>query len=102
MNIKIKDSKAPGVEKKYIVCDGTDYRTISEIMTHAGDVQNHATSRNILLSALKKIAYQVLPIYNISTTPDNVEAMVKSQEFQDGVADLLFMAYNHGVSYGTA
>jgi hypothetical protein len=73
------------------VDDGIDFRTISKIMSENGENMNHATARNILLSGLRKIAYQILISYNVPTTSENLDTMIKSQQFQDGIADLLFL-----------
>jgi len=82
---------------QYVTCQGVDFRGISKMMTDRGIEMNHATARNILLSALRKMAYQILPLYNTPTTPENLDAMVKSQEYQDGISDLLYQVYQEKI-----
>ena len=72
--------------------DGSDFREISKVMTEHGYTMNHATARNVLLGALKKIATNILGVYNISVTEENISGLLKSQQFQDSIVDLLYLA----------
>ena len=68
---------------------GSDYRTIAEKMTSQGFKMNHATARNVFLSALRKIAK---PVHDLHGKSDNYEALQKTAKdprFQSGVAEIL-------------
>lgn len=69
--------------------DGADYRTIAEKMTKAGHVMNHATARNIFLSALRKIAKPVHQMHGFSDIIENLQQTAKDPRFQSGVAEIL-------------
>ena len=68
---------------------GKDYRTIAEKMTAAGSKMNHATARNVFLSALCKIARPVHNLHGISMSDDNLRSTAKDPRFQSGVAEIL-------------
>lgn len=68
---------------------GADYRTIAETMTNDGFKMNHATARNVFLSALRKIAKPVHQIHGISEQYDDLQRTAKDPRFQSGVADIL-------------
>lgn len=67
---------------------GADYRTIAEEMCHLGYKMNHATARNVFLSALTKIAE---PIHGLQGRAKDtcVRDTVKDPRFQEGVAAIL-------------
>ena len=66
---------------------GSDYRAIAEEMTASGYKMNHATARNVFLSALTKIA---APINKMQSSSSKcVNTMVKDPRFQEGVAAIL-------------
>ena len=66
---------------------GEDYRTIADKMTKSGHKMNHATARNVFLSALTKIA---APINKMQSSSSKcVNTMVKDPRFQEGVAAIL-------------
>ena len=67
---------------------GDDYRSIAEKMTKDGYKMNHATARNVFLSALQKIAKPVHNIHNIPTTGDKLLKTAKDPRFQIGVAEI--------------
>jgi hypothetical protein len=71
------------------VKDGLDYRTISEIMTARGHKMNHATARNVLLSAMKTIATDIVSSQDIDINDVDIEQIAKSPLFQSGVADVI-------------
>ena len=68
---------------------GDDYRTIANVMTKKGYKMNHATARNLFLSALRKLAKPVHKINNLSTTEDILQRTAKDPRFQAGVAEIL-------------
>ena len=68
---------------------GQDYRTIAETMTAAGSKMNHATARNVFISALCKIAK---PIHSMHGAPNNdasVQRTAKDPRFQSGIAEII-------------
>lgn len=68
---------------------GQDYRAIAEEMTQQGYKMNHATARNVFLSALRKIARPVHKVNNLSTSEDLLQRTAKDPRFQAGVAEIL-------------
>lgn len=68
---------------------GMDYRSIAERMTAGGDKMNHATARNVFLSAMQKIARPVHGIYDQQSSPSALMQTVKDPRFQSGVAEIL-------------
>jgi hypothetical protein len=68
---------------------GEDYRTIAEKMSGQGYKMNHATARNVFLSAMRKIAKPVHQMNGLSTAEDNLQLTAKDPRFQAGVAEIL-------------
>jgi len=68
---------------------GEDYRAIAEKMTGDGYKMNHATARNVFLSALKKIARPIHQVNNISTNDELLQRTAKDPRFQAGIAEIL-------------
>ncbi len=68
---------------------GEDYRSIAEAMTAKGYKMNHATARNVFLSALRKIAKPVHQVNNLGTTEKVLQSTAKDPRFQAGVAEIL-------------
>ncbi len=68
---------------------GEDYRTIANKMTEDGYKMNHATARNVFLSALRKIARPVHKMNGVPTTEDCLQKTAKDPRFQAGVAEIL-------------
>jgi alkyl sulfatase BDS1-like metallo-beta-lactamase superfamily hydrolase len=68
---------------------GEDYRTIAEKMTTAGYKMNHATARNVFITAMKKLAKPVHQINGLSTSDDILHRTAKDPRFQAGVAEIL-------------
>lgn len=66
--------------------DAQDYRTIAKKMSESGSKMNHATARNIVLRALKKLTIPLTESYD--NTAD-VDEIVKDPRFQSGLADIL-------------
>jgi hypothetical protein len=69
------------------VKDGMDYRAISEIMTERGYKMNHATARNVLLSAMRSLAKDLLLARGEGLETDRIEQIARSPMFQSGVSD---------------
>ena len=68
---------------------GADYRTIAEKMSSNGFKMNHATARNVFLSALRKIAKPVHNLNGVADDYDNLQRTAKDPRFQSGVAEIL-------------
>ena len=68
---------------------GADYRTIATKMTSSGYKMNHATARNVFLSALRKIAKPVHDLHGKPGGYDELQKTAKDPRFQSGVAEIL-------------
>ena len=68
---------------------GSDYRTIAKKMSDNGYKMNHATARNVFLSALRKLARSVHQIHGLSSNDDDLQKTAKDPRFQSGVAEIL-------------
>jgi len=80
-------------KKQYVTLDeGVDFRTIAKIMSEHGYDMNHATARNILLSAIKNIMVYAADRIGIEMTEENIERLLKDQETHSALADVLFRA----------
>tara|TARA_R110000851_G_scaffold116212_1_gene242370 strand:+ start:666 stop:962 length:297 start_codon:yes stop_codon:yes gene_type:complete len=85
-----KGFKSPnGYATNKTFAGGEDYRTIALMMTKDGFKMNHATARNVFLSALRKIAKPVHLMNGVNTTEDSLQKTAKDPRFQAGVADIL-------------
>ena len=68
---------------------GADYRTIANKMSDKGYKMNHATARNVFLSALRKLAKPVHQMHGLSVNDDDLQTTAKDPRFQSGVAEIL-------------
>ncbi len=68
---------------------GEDYRAIAEHMTSRGYKMNHATARNVFLSALRKIARPIHAVNQVATTDEQLQCTAKDPRFQAGIAEIL-------------
>ena len=68
---------------------GADYRSIAEEMSSNGYKMNHATARNVFLSALRTIAKPVHNMNGVDDDYDNLQKTAKDPRFQSGVAEIL-------------
>ena len=68
---------------------GEDYRSIAFKMTSKGHKMNHATARNVFLSALRKIARPVHQLNNLPVSEESLQRTAKDPRFQAGVAEIL-------------
>jgi len=78
------------------VADGLDYRAISEIMTEKGFKMNHATARNVLLSAMRSLASDLLVSRGEEIEIDRVERIARSPQFQAGISEAVSDLYSSG------
>lgn len=79
---------------------GCDYRSIAEKMTKDGHKMNHATARNVFLSALQKIAKPVHSVNNISLSSERLLKTAKDPRFQVGVAEILSTISTKAINHG--
>ena len=68
---------------------GEDYRTIAEKLTSQGSKMNHATARNVFLSALCKIAKSVHVMHDLPVGDEHLRRTARDPRFQSGVAEIL-------------
>ena len=68
---------------------GKDYRAIAEHMTLKGSKMNHATARNIFISALCKLARPIHSLHGVPLSEDRVKSTARDPRFQSGVAEIL-------------
>ena len=69
---------------------GNDYRTIAIKMTEQGYKMNHATARNVFLSALTKIAKPIQEFHGTQNhSTERIQAKIRDPRFQEGVAEVL-------------
>jgi hypothetical protein len=71
------------------VKDGQDYRTISEKMSGEGFKMNHATARNVFLSAMSKIASDLIPHLADTDSDASADTLSRHPLFQGGIADII-------------
>lgn len=69
--------------------DGCNYRTISEQMTTQGYKMNHSSARNYILRAMNKFASHFAEAHGMKLTEEQLDAVVRSPNFQSAVSDLL-------------
>jgi len=74
--------------------EGTDYRTISEIMTSDGHKMNHATARNKFLRVMEKFAASLGGHMNESISSSAVKEIARNPQFQHGICELVQGIYS--------
>lgn len=76
---------------KYVtMTDGLDYRTIAKIMHQYGWPMNHATARNVLVSAYTKFFISFLSEIGLpSLTKSEICDLIKNQSVHDMLPDIL-------------
>ncbi len=75
--------------------DGMDFRGMAKAMTGSGIKMNHATARNILLSAMHKFAKSYNKQFNHNLTKGEVKKLAANPYFQSGVGSLVQDIYYH-------
>ena len=85
--------KGPKSEHGYATVSGPtggmDYRRIAEKMTEDGYKMNHATARNVFLSAMRKLAAPVCELYVEDQGLEYVEKAARDPRFQAGVFEVV-------------
>lgn len=89
-----KNMKNGSNKKKYIVVDESiDFRSIAKIMTKNGFKMNHATARNVLIVAIKKIMSYSAEQIGVKMSTDVMTRMIKDQNLHSALADVLYRAH---------
>jgi hypothetical protein len=68
---------------------GLGYKDIAEKMTARGHKMNLSTARNVLVSALDKVAADVCSVYGLEANESNLKRIASDPRFQSGVYDIL-------------
>jgi len=79
------------VERGYATVsgDGLGYREIAERMSEDGFKMNHSTARNIFISAMKKIAEDMMALYVGDSDQERVNEISIDPRFQLGVSEAI-------------
>lgn len=79
--------------KKYITIeDGYDFRTIAKMMTDNGYAMNHATARNVLLSAMHNLIFYSSNAAGNNLNENDIKEIMKEQNIHDALPDVLYLA----------
>lgn len=80
-------------KKKYItITDGTDFRTIAKKMTiQYGHKMNHATARNLLLSALENFLKNLGNELGVKIDEEKLDILMKNQDFHNNLSECLYL-----------
>lgn len=79
--------------KHYVtIKDGTDYRKIAAILSNKGHVMNHATARNILLSAVTKFITELGEELGSPISEERLQTMINDPNIHSALAEILFVA----------
>jgi hypothetical protein len=68
---------------------GLGYREIAEAMSARGHKMNHSTARNVLVSALSKLAGGVCTAYGAAPDEAQVKRIASDPRFQSGLYEIL-------------
>lgn len=68
---------------------GLGYKDIAEKMTERGHKMNLSTARNVLVSALDKVAVGVCEAYGVSADDEDLKRIASDPRFQSGIYDIL-------------
>lgn len=69
--------------------EGVNYREIADVMTQIGFKMNHSSARNYVLRVMRKFADAIVESWGIEVPEHRMESIVKSQQFQKAICDLL-------------
>jgi hypothetical protein len=70
--------------------NGLGYREIAEEMSSRGHKMNHSTARNVLVSALSKLAANVCKSYGVDPSDQQVKRIASDPRFQAGLYEILY------------
>lgn len=80
--------------KKYVtVEEGIDFRTIAKIMTERGYKMNHATARNVLINAIRRLMSYTADQVGTRIPDELMDELVKDQDVHLALADVLYQAH---------
>jgi hypothetical protein len=68
---------------------GKTYHQISKIMIDYGYKMNHSTVRNIFISSLKKIAFEITALYGLKLSEQEIKKIAIDPRFQDAVRQFM-------------
>ena len=78
--------------KKYItVPEGTDFRTIAKKMSVHGHKMNHATARNLMLSAMETFIKTLGSELGAEMYQEKLINLMKNQEFHNTLSEVLYL-----------
>lgn len=81
-------------DKKYVtLAEGTDFRKIATIMTEAGYQMNHATARNVLMTAMKKVIKSMSNSVGHELNEESLNRLLQSPGVHKAFGDILYDAY---------
>ena len=81
---------AHGYSTTSVFDGGLGYREIAEAMSSRGHKMNHSTARNVLVSALSKLATGVCSAYGTSPSDADVKRVASDPRFQAGLYEILY------------
>lgn len=82
--------------KTYIVLDnGTDFRSVAKLMTKAGHPMNHATARNVWLSATANFIKVLSKDLGVDISENAIQELLTREDIHDAIADILYLTYNN-------
>lgn len=70
--------------------NGLGYREIAEAMSSRGHKMNHSTARNVLVSALSKLATGVCKAYGSEPSEAEIKRVASDPRFQAGLYEILY------------
>jgi hypothetical protein len=70
--------------------NGLGYREIAEHMSAHGHKMNHSTARNVLVSALSKLATGVCKAYGANPSDADIKRVASDPRFQAGLYEILY------------
>ena len=68
---------------------GLGYREIAEKMCEQGYKMNHSTARNIFISAMRKIAEDMVSLFETDPDQDRIDSVSVDPRFQLGVSEAI-------------
>ena len=69
--------------------DGMTYHEIADNMRESGYKMNHSTSRNLLLSGLRKLATKIADVQGLSLDEKQLDKISKDPRFQESVFEIV-------------
>ena len=65
--------------------DGMTYHEIAEEMRESGFKMNHSTARKVFVNALIKVADEIVDLYDLDYTAQELKSLAINPDFQDSV-----------------